>query len=228
MIFSEGKEVEVTFDEEGFKRAWFTATIRKIPESKTKSKALVEYKSLLNENTKTHLTVKLSFIRPLPPQPKTPYDDQCFEVNDVVDAFDLDSWWSDYVSQVFDNPKKYCVSFDDPSEVTEFSSSDLRPHWEWVNDKWVKSSKFQPVWVSSDCQEIVELSCRNADDAGANIQSESSNAVTSSSKPFIFQPVWVSSDCQEMMELSCSSADNSGASIQCECSDAIKSSSKKV
>ncbi|XVF29629.1 hypothetical protein REPUB_Repub15cG0138600 [Reevesia pubescens] len=184
MIFSEGKEVEVTSDEEGFKGAWFTATILKLPKSKTKGKALVEYKNLLNDDSKTPLTesVKLSFIRPLPPQPKTPDDDQCFEVNDVVDAFHLDGWWPGSVSQVFDNPKKYFVSFADPPEEIEFSCSDLRPHWEWVNGKWVQSSKFQPVLVSSDCQEMVELSCSSADDAGASIHCESSVSVKSSSK----------------------------------------------
>ncbi|XVF30360.1 hypothetical protein REPUB_Repub16aG0050600 [Reevesia pubescens] len=230
MIFSEGKEVEVTFDEEGLKGALFTATILKLPERKTKGKALVEYKNLVNDS-KTPLieSVKLSFIRPLPPQPKTPHDDQCFEVNDVVDAFDLDGWWPGYISKVFDNPKGYFVSFDDPPEVIwcSCSSSDLRPHWEWINGKWVKSSKFQPVWVSSDYQEMVELSCSSADDAGASIQSESSDAITSSNTSFVFQPVWVSSDSQEMVELTCSSADDSGASIQCECSNAVKNSRKK-
>ncbi|XVF29315.1 hypothetical protein REPUB_Repub15cG0110300 [Reevesia pubescens] len=184
MIFSEGKEVEVTSDEVGFKGIWFSATILKLPKNKTKGKALVEYKNLVDDDNKTPLieSIKLSFIRPLPPQPKTPDDNHCFEVNDVVEAFHLDGWWSGSVSQVFDNPKKYLVSFADPPEEREFSSSDLRPRWEWVNGKWVKSSKFQEVLVSSDCQEMLELSCSTADDAGARIQCESSDAVKSSSK----------------------------------------------
>ncbi|XWS22123.1 hypothetical protein CRYUN_Cryun29cG0007400 [Craigia yunnanensis] len=184
MIFSEGREVEVTSVEEGFKGAWYTATILKYPKNKTEGRKVpVQYKNLLEDDNQKPLTehVKLSFIRPLPPQPKLA-GDQCFELNDVVDAFHLDGWWTGSVSEVLDNTKKYIVSFADPPEEIEFSSSDLRPHWEWVDGKWVKYSKFQEVLVSSDCQELVELSCNSAKDARATVQLESSDAVESSSK----------------------------------------------
>ncbi|KAK6279583.1 hypothetical protein POUND7_019850 [Theobroma cacao] len=183
MIFSEGREVEVTSDEEGFKGAWFTATILEPPKNKTKDKALVQYKNLLDDDNQMPLTehIKLSFIRPLPPQPKIP-DDQCFEVNDVVDAFYLDGWWTGFVSKVFDYPKRYSVSFAHPPEEIEFSSSNLRPHWKWVDGKWVKPSNFQEVLISSDCQELVEVSCNATKDAEATIQLESSDAVKCSNK----------------------------------------------
>ncbi|XWS09456.1 hypothetical protein CRYUN_Cryun40dG0086100 [Craigia yunnanensis] len=183
ITFSEGKEVEITSNEEGFKGIWFTATVLKLGKRNTKGKALVRYRNLLEDDNETPLTeyVKLSFIRPLPPQPKTP-GDQCFEVKDVVDAFHQDGWWIGSVSEVLDNPKRYIVSFADPPDKIEFSSSDLRPHWDWVDGKWVKSSKFQEVLVSSDCQERVELSCNTTKDAGTTIQLESSDAVKCSSK----------------------------------------------
>ncbi|XVE80842.1 hypothetical protein DITRI_Ditri15bG0013000 [Diplodiscus trichospermus] len=183
MIFSEGREVEVTSDEEGYKGAWFTATIVKPPKSNTKGKALVRYKNLLEGDNETPLTenITLSFIRPLPPQPQIP-GDQYFEVKDVVDAFYLDGWWAGSVSEVFDNPKRYIVSFTNPPEEIEFSPSDLRPHWEWVDGKWVKSSKFQEILVSSDCQGPFVLSCNSTKDAGTAIQLESFNAVKCSRK----------------------------------------------
>ncbi|XP_021290580.1 DUF724 domain-containing protein 6-like [Herrania umbratica] len=183
MIFSEGREVEVTSDEEGFEGAWFTATILEPPKNTTKDKALVQYKNLLDDDDQTPLTehIKLSFIRPLPPQPKIP-DDQCFEVNEVVDAFYLDGWWTGFVSKVFDYPKRYSVSFEHPPEEIEFFSSNLRPHWKWVDGKWVKPSNFQEVLISSDCQELVEVSCNNTKDAEATIQLESSDAVKCSNK----------------------------------------------
>ncbi|KAK8474595.1 hypothetical protein V6N12_018602 [Hibiscus sabdariffa] len=139
-----GREVEVTSDEEGFKGVWYTCIILKLPENKTKGKALVQYKTLLEEDNQTPLTenIDLSFIRPLPPEPAFPAD-QCFQLKELVDAFHLDGWWTGSVSQVLDNPRRYIVSFADPPEEIEFSSSNLRPHRKWVNGKWVKPSQFQ-------------------------------------------------------------------------------------
>ncbi|KAE8673865.1 Detected protein of unknown function [Hibiscus syriacus] len=181
LILSEGREVEVASDEEGLRGAWFTCTILKLLEDKTKGKVLVQYKHLLEDDNQTPLTesVELSFIRPLPPELKIP-GDQCFEINDVVDAFHLDGWWTGSVSEVIDNLKRYIVSFPDPPEKIEFSSSNLRPHWKWDNGRWVKPSKFQEV-SSSDRQKL-ELSCNIVRDAEANIQLGSPDAVKSSSK----------------------------------------------
>ncbi|KAK8578527.1 hypothetical protein V6N13_100363 [Hibiscus sabdariffa] len=139
-----GREVEVTSDEEGFKGVWYACIILKLPENKTKGKALVQYKTLLEEDNQTPLTenVELSFIRPLPPEPAFP-GDHSFQVKELVDAFHLDGWWTGSVSQVLDNPRRYIVSFADPPDEIEFSSSYLRPHWKWVNGKWVKPSRFQ-------------------------------------------------------------------------------------
>ncbi|KAE8661614.1 hypothetical protein F3Y22_tig00113725pilonHSYRG01419 [Hibiscus syriacus] len=72
-------------------------------------------------------SVELSFIRTLPPELNIP-GDECFEVSDVVDAFHLDGWWTGSISQVIENLKRYIVSFPDPPEKIEFSSSNLRPH----------------------------------------------------------------------------------------------------
>ncbi|XP_039068757.1 DUF724 domain-containing protein 6-like [Hibiscus syriacus] len=181
LILSEGREVEVSSDEEGFRGVWFTCTILKVLEDKTKDKVLVRYKHLLEDDNQTPLTesVELSFIRPLPPVLKIP-GDECFEINDVVDAFHLDGWWTGSISEVIDNRKRYIVSLPDPPEEIEFSYSNLRPHWKWANGRWVKPSKFQEV-PSSDCQKL-ELSRNVVKDAEANIQLESSDAVKSSSK----------------------------------------------
>ncbi|XVF65865.1 hypothetical protein PTKIN_Ptkin09bG0285400 [Pterospermum kingtungense] len=173
MVFSEGKEAEVTSDEEGFKGAWYAVTILKLPDkNNTHGKALVQHKYLLEDDNETPYTesVPLSQIRPLPPQPKVP-GDQRFRVKDVVDAFYLDGWWTGSVSKVFDNRKRYIVTFEDPTEDVVFSSSDLRPHWKWVDGKWVQSSKLQEVLVPADCQKLVELSCNsNNKDAGTSVE----------------------------------------------------------
>ncbi|KAK8663398.1 hypothetical protein V6N13_083219 [Hibiscus sabdariffa] len=181
LFLSEGREVEVTSDEEGLRGAWFTCTVLKLPEDKTKGNVLVQYKHLLEDDNQTPLTesVELSFIRPVPPELKIP-GDKCFGVKEVVDAFHLDGWWTGSISEVLDNLNRYIVSFPDPPEEIEFSSSSLRPHWKWSNGRWVKPSKIQDV-SSSYCQKL-EPSCNIAKDAETNIQLESPDAVKHSSK----------------------------------------------
>ncbi|XVF65112.1 hypothetical protein PTKIN_Ptkin09bG0220600 [Pterospermum kingtungense] len=182
MVFSEGKEAEVTSDEGGFKAAWYTVTIIKLPnKNNTHGKALVRYKNVFVDDNGTPVAVTenipLSNIRPLSPQPKFP-GDQSFQVKDVVDAFYLAGWWTGSVSKVFDNPKRYIVTFD-----VEFSSSDLRAHWEWVDGKWVESSKLQAKSLSFKPQNTTAMEANV--DAEEMVLNEGKEAeVTSDEKGF--------------------------------------------
>ncbi|XP_050224230.1 DUF724 domain-containing protein 2-like isoform X2 [Mercurialis annua] len=149
--FNKGDVVEVSSDDEGFRGAWYVATVLK-PASASrnsssypirKTRALVEYQNLLSDADHSKpLTesIELSYIRPLPPVPD---DDQSYETHDVVDAFHRDGWWKGVVSKVFEgtesSEKKYAVVFIDPLEQVEFLSKDLRFHFEWTNETWVKS-----------------------------------------------------------------------------------------
>eukprot|EP00257_Ricinus_communis_P025100 XP_025012514.1 DUF724 domain-containing protein 1-like [Ricinus communis] len=130
--FSIGDLVEVSSDEEGFRGAWYEATILKSLSSsrscysKRKAEALVQYRNLLSDtDEKKPLTeyVDFSFIRPLPPVPSTI---PAFEPLDVVDAFHRDGWWKGIVTKVdvFEddktNSKKYTVVFENPPEQFQF------------------------------------------------------------------------------------------------------------
>ncbi|XVF22044.1 hypothetical protein REPUB_Repub12eG0140400 [Reevesia pubescens] len=145
--FTKGTPVEVSSDEEGFRGAWYLATILESPPksiSKKRRKALVEYKTLLDEDGKSPLTenVEPSFIRPLPPNDKEDVKSGGFDVNSVVDARYRDGWWTGVVRKVLEK-SKYRVYFDNPPDVFEFDRKDLRVHWDWIDGKWVRPEKQQ-------------------------------------------------------------------------------------
>ncbi|XP_008227829.1 PREDICTED: uncharacterized protein LOC103327296 isoform X2 [Prunus mume] len=147
-LFSVGSAVEVRSDEEGFKGAWFRATIVTSPTnlaSKKRKRALVEYKSLVTEDGSQQLKeyVDSALLRPVPP----PLGDQNFEEGDVVDADYKDGWWTGVVKKVLDN-SKYTVVFEFPPDLIEFEGERLRLHQDWDAGKWVRPNK--KVLAASD------------------------------------------------------------------------------
>ena len=141
---AKGTPVEVSSDEEGFRGAWYLATIlESLPRStsKKRKKALVQYRTLLAEDGSSVLTeyVDPAFIRPLPPNEEVDVQSG-FEVNDVVDARYRDGWWTGVVRKVLEK-SKYRVYFDNPPDVIEFDRKDLRVHWNRIDGKWVRPEK---------------------------------------------------------------------------------------
>lgn len=141
-IFSKGTLVEVSSDEDGFKGAWYVATILESPPksvSKKRSRALVEYQDLLADDVGSNpLTefVDTSFLRPLPP----PEADANFCVNDVVDAFYRDGWWTGVITKISED-SRCTVFFQNPPDEIQFDLSDLRVHKEWVDGQWIRPEK---------------------------------------------------------------------------------------
>ncbi|XP_058196387.1 DUF724 domain-containing protein 3-like isoform X3 [Rhododendron vialii] len=165
LFFGVGSQVEVSSDEIGFKGSWYTATIIEIDHntrppsspsptsSKKKRKMeqgryLVRYATLLEseededdkETPKKHLRefVEGAFMRPLPPPTESQH---AYELNDVVDAYHRDGWWTGVVVGVLDDGSKFQVFFDNPPEHFEFARSELRVHHDWVENKWVRAEK---------------------------------------------------------------------------------------
>lgn len=144
-MFSKESKVEVSFDEAGFKSAWYVATIIDPPYNprssrKNPQRLYVEYDSLLDEDGSKPLReyVDMPFIRPSPPLESNNF--QSFELNDVVDAFFKDGWWTGVITRILYN-SRFVVTFQNPLDVIEFGVSDLRVHRDWVDGKWVKPKK---------------------------------------------------------------------------------------
>lgn len=158
---SEGSLVEVTSDEEGFKGAWYLATLLQPPTpppppprsaSKLKknsnnhinnNKAYVQYHTLVaQEGSSVPLReyVDAQFLRPLPPVHSSP---KSFDLGDVVDAFYRDGWWTGVVTGILlvQDVLIFVVTFHNPPDELLFPLSQLRFHHQWVNSKWVRPAK---------------------------------------------------------------------------------------
>ncbi|KAJ6876594.1 hypothetical protein NC651_029554 [Populus alba x Populus x berolinensis] len=133
--FSKGMLVEVSSDEDGFKGAWFAASI---VEPVGKDKYLVEYKSLRTEDDSGFLREEVNTMHIRPPPPQIVVVDH-FKMLEEVDALYNDAWRVGVVCKVNTFPQ-YVVSFKDTGDELEFKHSDLRPHQDWINGKWVAPS----------------------------------------------------------------------------------------
>ncbi|CAL5208688.1 unnamed protein product [Lathyrus oleraceus] len=135
--FKPGTLVEVCSEEDGFKGAWFCATLI---EPKAGWKFEVEYDSFVDDEDDYKLLreeISIFHIRPVPP--KTDDIDE-FKVLDEVDAYYRDGWWVGVVSKVLGD-SKYVIYFINSNEEMEFQHSELRVHQDWVDNKWVMASK---------------------------------------------------------------------------------------
>lgn len=135
-IFSKGTLVEVGSDEDGFHGAWFAATI--VAEAVGKGKFLVEYQSLRTDDDSGFLREEIDTLHIRPYPPETLVVDR-FNLYEEVDACYNDGWWVGVISKVLVGTK-YRVFFRDTNEEMEFQHSNLRPHQEWIDGKWVMAS----------------------------------------------------------------------------------------
>lgn len=140
--FKKGAEVEVSSDDDGFRGAWFAATVVRSPSRRT-NKLLVQYKSLVTDRSRSKPlieAVRTGQVRPLPPSEPIPV----FSSGEKVDAFLNDGWWEGIVDKVLDD-SRYSVFFSVTNEYMEFNQSELRIHREWVSGSWILPSE-QEVW----------------------------------------------------------------------------------
>ncbi|KAK7344288.1 hypothetical protein VNO77_13728 [Canavalia gladiata] len=135
-MFSVGKVVEVSSDEDGFQGAWFSATVVEVI---GKEKFLVEYHSLLADDDSQLLREEVDVLHIRPHPPDTCVVDQ-FGLLEEVDALYNDGWWVGVISKVHDD-SRYIVYFRSSNEELEFQHSQLRLHQDWIDGKWVMSSK---------------------------------------------------------------------------------------
>ncbi|XP_071699571.1 DUF724 domain-containing protein 7-like [Rutidosis leptorrhynchoides] len=142
-FLTKGSRVEVSSDEDGFSGAWYVATVIRPPPSTSDRNNLVyiEYHNLLaDDDSSSNLReyANVAYVRP-PPPPDSDTDTNCysdFELNDVVDAFYRDGWWTGVITSVVDK-HNFVVTFKNPPDKLQFHISKLRIHREWVDGKWV-------------------------------------------------------------------------------------------
>ncbi|CAH1424155.1 unnamed protein product [Lactuca virosa] len=151
-FLTKGSQVEVSSDEDGFNGAWFVATVIHPPPSisttkKTKSLnhptnnnlVYVEYHNLVSEDGSSRRLreyANVSYVRPSP-HPDSNAAAPHFQLNDLVDAFYRDGWWTGVITAVVDS-SNFVVAFQNPPDQIQFNSSDLRVHRRWDGGRWVQ------------------------------------------------------------------------------------------
>ncbi|KAM7255886.1 hypothetical protein ACFE04_011627 [Oxalis oulophora] len=146
-----GSKVEVLLTYRSY-RSYFEGTIIYTPKKIHEDKFLVMYDTLFSDNNRHKRLrefVDLSRIRPLPPSltSKNPY---YFVLNEVVDVYHLDGWCVGVIDKVLvkckEEKKVYDVRFENPIQYLQFDHDRVRPHLDWVDNKWVllKTPKKEP------------------------------------------------------------------------------------
>lgn len=134
-MYKIGSQVEVAHIIKSPFTAWYTAVVLKIIDEKI---YLVEHESLKTKNgTSLREIVAFQYIRP-PPSPMLEF--RTFNMLDKVEAFYNGGWWPGVVSKV-NVGSKYKLKFMHCEEVLEFSHSELRLLYDWVDGRWVQSSQ---------------------------------------------------------------------------------------
>ncbi|XP_030510832.2 DUF724 domain-containing protein 6 isoform X5 [Cannabis sativa] len=161
--FKKGSTVEVSSLEDGLRNAWFPATVLQPPLLPTKkktnrrsnSKMTVQYKHILaQDGTFLVEQVHTFLVRPNPPS--LPDTKNPFHLNDVVDAFHDEIWWTGVVVDVR-NDDDYIVRFIFPPDVLFCKRSQLRPHWDWAGRKWLRPQKQELKYLKFRSGTAVEV-----------------------------------------------------------------------
>ena len=75
------------------------------------------------------------------PKPLLPLEAETnFCVNDIVDEFYRDEWWTSVITRISED-LKCIIFFQNPPDEIQFDWSNLQMHEEWVDDKWIKPEK---------------------------------------------------------------------------------------
>ncbi|XP_010322317.1 DUF724 domain-containing protein 6 isoform X2 [Solanum lycopersicum] len=143
LMFSVGKNVEVLFDRDDRRDAWFPS---KVLEQLENGSFLVErYRTIDKKASIDKVTVDSFHIRPLPPHIKR----KKFNLLEKVDAFYDLAWWSGVITRELAD-SRYIVFFKHTNMQKELNDFDLRPHMDWKDGQWFTTSRDIPI--PPDCQ----------------------------------------------------------------------------
>ncbi|PSR98728.1 DUF724 domain-containing protein [Actinidia chinensis var. chinensis] len=159
LLFAKGSKVEVSSDEDGFRGSWYVAAVvdhgpSSTPNPRKRKQSggdhdrpyLVEYETLEADGGRPLSEwVSASVVRPSQPLPSSDEKPR-FEINDVVDGFYCDGWWTGVVTRV-DKDSNVVVLFPGPSSAHEikFAPANLRVHLDWVNGNWIRPQQQQEI-----------------------------------------------------------------------------------
>ncbi|XP_047964206.1 protein AGENET DOMAIN (AGD)-CONTAINING P1-like isoform X2 [Salvia hispanica] len=112
-------------------------------------------------------------LRPRPPDGEVPGR---LKYNEKVDAFLNDGWWEGKITQTLEEADRYQVLLDMTKEHLSFTSSLLRPHRDWVNERWVPpldpSSSYNADQFYPEVEAVTEHNFNSGDHVEAMINED--------------------------------------------------------
>ncbi|XP_022890496.1 DUF724 domain-containing protein 7-like isoform X1 [Olea europaea var. sylvestris] len=174
-MFEVGRQVEVSFDAEDCRDAWFPATILDILRN---GSFLVGYGSpkVGDEVRPLKVTIDPLRVRPCPPLVKS----KTFDLLEKVDASFDNGWWSGVITKELED-SRYLVFFKETSKNRKFHQSEIRPHMEWRDGKWITSSKDVSIPSSEDGKWGIHI-CTNGTAVAKPVRSSSNGKDNSKEK----------------------------------------------
>ncbi|VFQ63773.1 unnamed protein product [Cuscuta campestris] len=129
--FSVGKEVEVTFDGDDYKDAWYPSKLVEVCGNGYFMVDCMRPNTEIKEQIRA--VVRSSHIRPCLPLLK---NSKCFCLNDKVESFYDSGWWFGVIKEVLPDGR-YVVVFQNKKKTERvLNHSELRPHIVWKDGKW--------------------------------------------------------------------------------------------
>ncbi|KAJ8748697.1 hypothetical protein K2173_008142 [Erythroxylum novogranatense] len=131
-LFSSGTSVEVHLAKENAMDAWYPALVIKENENDT---FLVKYQdSMCNDELGKERVIVDSFhIRPAPPH----HADRNYKLLDKVEFQYGSCWQTGAITEVL-SERRYRVCSSQGKEERELNQSEIRPHLEWIDGKWIR------------------------------------------------------------------------------------------
>ncbi|KAF8047091.1 hypothetical protein N665_3208s0001, partial [Sinapis alba] len=151
----------VSSDEEGLKGSWFRAVLEDaLPQSGTKK---LNVSLLAGDGSTTRKATYRRFIRPVPPE--NLFTAAEFEEGCVVEASQRGGWWTGVVVKKI-NHEKVWVYFDSPPDLFQITTGQLRQHFDWIGQEWVRPRKkvFLSKMSTFRCGTMVEVKVTDDDD----------------------------------------------------------------
>nr|XP_018629135.1 DUF724 domain-containing protein 6 isoform X3 [Nicotiana tomentosiformis] len=152
LMFRVGENVEVSFDSDDRRDAWFPSTVL---EHCGNNSFLVEiYRRASDKKAIVEKVIVDSFhIRPIPPLIVNK-----FSLLEKVDALYDYGWWSGVITRELDD-SRYIVFFKHTNKEMELNDSDLRPHMDWKDGQWFTNAR--EVSIPSDSQTKGSNNCND-------------------------------------------------------------------
>ncbi|XP_038683620.1 DUF724 domain-containing protein 6-like isoform X2 [Tripterygium wilfordii] len=191
-IFSSGAAVEVNPDSPSHCDVWFPAIVVK---DYGDNNFFVKYNPEYGEDVDAKkIYVDLLHIRPIPPL----YQDRSYELLEKVDTSYGTGWRAGVITKDLTGGK-YTVFSKQGNEDKELSHSEIRPHLEWIDGKWISASK--EIFVASDCLEQSVDALSNTHNSEVVLQLESTGASHNSEAAVLLESAGASLNSEFVVQL---------------------------